>query len=256
MVFPPVDFALDRLPTLLVISPRDRIERKEDVLLAPEIPAQAREALEERIAQQEDLSALVEGIGGIATYPSIIRGGDLRSVLITASHEWLHQYLFFHPLGQSYSRDADMATLNETTANIFGEELGNMAFTRLTGEAVRVTPPGQSEPCPEDRFCFGREMHQTRLRVDELLSGGEVEEAEVYMEERRQVFVENGYYIRKLNQAYFAFHGTYADSPSSVSPIDEQLREVRQASDSLGAFVHTMAGISSYAEFTGLLEGL
>ena len=255
-VFPPVDFALDRLPTLLVISPRDRIERKEDILLVPQIPVQAREALEEQITRQEDLSALVTGLGGISTYPSIISGGDLRSALITANHEWLHQYLFFRPLGQSYGRDADMASINETTANIFGEELGNLAFTHLTGEAAPVAPPSAPEPCPQDQFCFNREMHQTRLHVDQLLAEGKVEEAEAYMERRRQVFVKHGHYIRKLNQAYFAFHGTYADSPTSVSPIHEQLQEVRQASASLGTFIHTVAGISSYEEFTTLLHEL
>ena len=253
-VFPPVDFALNPLPTLLIISPRDRIERKEDVLLVPQIPTRERNALEERIASQEDMSALVENLGGISTYPSIIAGGDLRGALITASHEWLHQYLFFRPLGQSYGRDADMASLNETAANMFGEELGNQVFARLTGETVPVSPPGVPEPCPQDQFCFNREMYQTRLHVDQLLSESKVEEAEAYMEQRRQVFVENGYYIRKLNQAYFAFHGTYADSPASVSPILGQLQEVRQVSASLGAFIHTIAGVSSYQEFTTLLQ--
>lgn len=255
-LFPPVDFALDRLPTLLVISPRQRIELTESVLLAPDLPMQARETLEERIARQEDLSALVEGIGGIATYPSIINPGDLRGALIIASHEWLHQYLFFRPLGLNYGRDADMASLNETTANIFGEELGNLAFSRLTGEAAPAATSAAPEPCPQDQFCFNQEMRQTRIHVDQLLAEGKVEEAEAYMEQRRQVFVEHGYYIRKLNQAYFAFHGTYADSPASVSPINEQLQEVRQASPSLGAFIHTVAGISSYGEFTTLLQRL
>jgi len=55
-------------------------------------------------------------------------------------------------------------------------------------------------------------MRETRIRVDKLLAQGRIEEAEAYMEERRQEFVAHGYYIRKLNQAYFAFHGAYADT--------------------------------------------
>jgi hypothetical protein len=39
---------------------------------------------------------------------------------------------------------------------------------------------------------------------------GKVELAEEFMEERRQFFWKKGYHIRKLNQAYFAFHGAYA----------------------------------------------
>ena len=97
-------------------------------------------------------------------------------------------------------------------------------------------------------------MRQTRAQAEQLLAQGKVEEAEAYMEERRRVFVENGYLIRKLNQAYFAFHGTYADSPSSVSPIYEQLLEVRRASPSLGAFIHRIAGVSSYSEFMDMLQ--
>ena len=253
-IFPPVDFTLDRLPSQLVTSPRHRIQRTEDVLLAPGLPVQEREALEERIARQEDISALVTGIGGISTYPAILGPGDLRGTLVTASHEWLHNYLFLRPLGQRYNRDANMSSLNETMANIFGEELGDQVFARLTGEAPLPRQRGPQAPCPEDQFCFNQEMHQTRLEVDRLLAEGKVEDAEAYMEQRRQVFVEQGYYIRKLNQAYFAFHGTYADSPASISPIYEQLQEVRQAFASLGAFIHTMDGISSYDEFTTLLD--
>ncbi|MEK7777470.1 MAG: hypothetical protein AAB303_02455, partial [Chloroflexota bacterium] len=249
------DFALDSLPTLLVTSPRDRIRRLEDVLLVPQITPREREALEDSIASQENISALVEGIGGISTYPAIVSSGGLRDVLVTASHEWLHNYLFFRPLGQSYRKDSDMSTINETTANLFGEEMGDLVYARLTGEAPRVRTPGvPPEPCPQDQFCFQREMRQTRAQAEQLLAQGKVEEAEAYMEERRRVFVENGYLIRKLNQAYFAFHGTYADSPSSVSPIYEQLLEMRRASPSLGAFIHRIAGVSSYSEFMDMLQ--
>ena len=257
LVFPPVDFALDDLPTILVTSPRDRIQRLEDVLLVPHVTLGEREVLEDIIASQEDLSALVAGIGGISTYPAIVSSGGLRSVLRTASHEWLHSYLFFRPLGQNYRKDSDMSTLNETTANIFAEELGGLVYARLTGEEPGIRSPGAPrEPCPQDRFCFQEEMRQTRGQVELLLGQGKVEEAEAYMDERRLVFVENGHLIRKLNQAYFAFHGTYADSPASVSPIYGQLLEVRQAVPSLGAFIHRVAGISSYAEFTEMLDAI
>ena len=74
------------------------------------------------------------------------------------------------------------------------------------------------------------------------------------MEQRRQFLADHGHFIRKLNQAYFAFHGTYADSPASISPIFEQLNTLRAASPSLGDFVREVASISSYAEFLELLE--
>ena len=75
------------------------------------------------------------------------------------------------------------------------------------------------------------------------------------MEQRRQFLAEHGHYIRKLNQAYFAFHGTYADNPASISPIFDQLSDLRAASPSLGDFVKVVAAVSSYEEFLELLAG-
>ena len=100
-------------------------------------------------------------------------------------------------------------------------------------------------------FDFDAEMRETRARVDELLAQGMIEEAEAYMEERRQLFVANGHLIRKINQAYFAFHGTYATSPSSVSPIGDQMRRLRAQSKSLEEFLRTVASFGSYQEFSG-----
>ena len=79
-------------------------------------------------------------------------------------------------------------------------------------------------------------MHETRVNVDEMLADGQVAEAENYMEARRQFFWENGYHIRKLNQAYFAFHGAYADQPGGaagaadpVGPAVERAPEFSEA---------------------------
>ena len=99
-------------------------------------------------------------------------------------------------------------------------------------------------------------MRETRLRVDELLANGKVGEAEAYMEERRLFFVENGYPIRRLNQAYFAFQGTYAENAASSSPIAGQLHRFRELSPDLQAFVLRMADISSYPQFLERLEDL
>ena len=253
VIFPPVDFILDPLPTILIVSARDRIERLESVLLNPNLLPSERSILEEEILEHENLSSIVENIGGLSTFPNIIALYDLRTTMNIASHEWLHSYLFFHPLGRNIQRDADMHTLNETTANIFGEEMGRLLVEHITGEHVPPPTPGVAEPCPEDRFCFNREMRETRLNVDNLLAEGKVDEAEAYMEERRQLFVDNGYSIRKLNQAYFAFHGTYGDSPTSVSPIHGQLQKLREASNSLADFIHVVQGASSYQGFLRIL---
>ena len=76
------------------------------------------------------------------------------------------------------------------------------------------------------------------------------------MEERRLFFVENRYSIRKLNQAYFAFYGTYADTAASVSPIGDQLVRFRSFMPDVGTFVRTVSGVSSYEEFLEMLGEL
>jgi hypothetical protein len=64
----------------------------------------------------------------------------------------------------------------------------------------------------------------------------------------RLYLVENGYNIRKLNQAYFAFHGAYADKPTSISPIGVELKQLRSQSDSLKDFIETVAAMTNRQE--------
>ena len=73
-------------------------------------------------------------------------------------------------------------------------------------------------------------------------------------EKRRQLLVEQGFHIRKINQAFFAFRESYATGPASVSPIAGQLKELRDQSDSLEDFLRTVAGFGSYGEFLEHLE--
>ena len=261
--FPPVDIRLTEPPKLLVTSPRDRIERTHDVLLEPDVTVDQRDAMERALKDDFDLSGLVVGIGGVATYPaSIVNRLSLKSTLRIASHEWLHNYLFFLPLGRYIFRSPEMQTLNETFADIAGREIGDRAFQLLSGSLDRPSPsPPQSEEeltlhGEEEKFDFDREMRITRQRVDELLAADSVEEAEAYMEERRQLFVDNGFNIRKLNQAFFAFHGTYAESPTSVSPIGDQLHQLRALVPDLETFIKTVTGVSRYDQFLETLESL
>lgn len=259
-VFPPVDAVFSSSPHVLVVSPRDRITREQDVLLKPGLSITEKEEIEERILQGDNLSAYVEDTGGVAVYPSVVLDNvGLHHAVVITSHEWLHHWLFFRPLGRAFWSSPEMTSLNETVATIAGEDLGDRAYTALTGEVVDRTPPAvaeATEPAGPDRFDFRAEMQETRRRAEELLARGRIEEAEAYMEERRQLFVENGYLLRKLNQAYFAFHDTYATSPASVSPIGDQVRELRERSGSVADFLNTVAQFSTYPEFVEYLEGL
>jgi len=255
LLWPPVDMELVLPPTVLVTSPRDAIKRQGNVTLRPDVSLDQREALEHEILKSRGLSALVVDIGGIATYPSIVPpNGGLRHALSTAVHEWLHQYWFFRPLGMNYGRDSDTTSLNESAANLAGREIGDKVYEIITGKTLTkpvILSDGQLQEVVKilEIFDFRGEMQTTRLEVEELLALGEIETAERIMEERRLLFLDNGYYIRKLNQAYFAFHGAYAQSAASVSTVDEELEAFRAAVSSPGQFVRDLAKFSSYQEF-------
>ena len=249
LIFPPVDTVFARSPGVLILSPRDRISRQESILMKPGLSGEIRDRIEDQILEDRNLAALVESTGGVAAFPSVVsESSGLRHAVVTASHEWLHHWFFFQPLGQHFWDNSDMTTLNETAATLGGEAIGDQVFTAITGEQVsRDTQP--PAPIVPGAFDFNRAMQETRLRTDELLAQGKIEEAEAYMEERRLFLAENGVFIRKINQAFFAFHGTYAASAASISPIDEQLRELRSRSESLEEFLKTVGTFGSYEEF-------
>ena len=263
-VFPPVDIRLAGPPIVLLTSPRDRIERQHEALIEPEISLVVRERLEDKLMAEHDVAAISFQVGGLAAYPaSVLDTIPMADTFRAGAHEWMHHYMAFRPLGQKMFTSAEMVALNETFADIAGREIGDRARELLLEEEERPSAPAAPQPAPDsglhgrdEHFGFSEEMRETRLRVDDLLAEGKVDEAEAYMEERRLLFVENGYPIRRLNQAYFAFHGTYAENAASSSPIAGQLRRFRELAPDLRTFVLRMADISSYEQFLERLEDL
>ena len=262
-VFPPVDTVLTGSPTVLVLSPRERIERLDGAVLEAGLTGEERGRIESEVDSSTDWVSLVANTGGIAFYPSIARSdAGLDFALETIAHEWVHHWLWFRPLGRRYFESGELATLNETVATIAGIEIGQLARHRLDGTEPQPlahpyhgpTSEEHTDPNEPARFDFQAEMRTTRVHVDELLASGDVDSAEAYMEERRLVFVSEGYPIRKLNQAYFAFHGTYATTGAAgVNVIGEQMTELRRRSSSLEEFLRTAAEITSAEELSALL---
>jgi len=257
-VFPPVEFEFQGSPLLLVISRRERIETLDRISLVPTLRLAEVEELERR-TDELGVSSLVVPTGGMGSYPPIIpETSPLPSVIGGVIHEWVHNYLYFYPLGQHYSDSQELITMNETVASLVEEELSLLLEKRYYPEIYtqRMEASRKAEEKVEPgEFDFNAFMRETRLKVDELLAAGKVEEAETYMEERRVELVEKGYYIRKLNQAYFAFHGSYATAPTSVSPIGGQLEELRKRSPSLAHFLRTVAQMKSYQDLLDALAG-
>jgi hypothetical protein len=265
-VFPPVSFHFSSLPDALIISPRTSIRQDANIQLEPGSPLGEQIALERRVEQALDVSALVVPVGGIGTYPTMIQETtSLDWVLETITHEWVHNYLSLRPLGLNYETTPELRTMNETAASLLGTEIGGdvlrLFYPELAPPPVSPEPEQPSaapaEPAEPPPFDFRAEMHATRVHVDALLEEGKVDEAEAYMEARRQIFYNQGYrFLRRLNQAYFAFYGAYADEPGGAAgedPVGADVRELRARSDSPRTFLLRMAWMDSYADLTRAL---
>lgn len=275
-VLPPVAMHFSALPTVLVVSPRDRIEFAVDVSLDP-LPVDHRDALESRVDAALDVASLIVPIGGMSLYPSmIIEPGsrDLaaktaRAIEVTA-HEWAHHYLMFYPLGLEYATRPETRIINETTATFFGRAVAREVMARYYPDltppqypSILDTPPQTAAPTDSAAalapaadpdapppFDYAREMHATRTRVDFLLWQGMVDAAETYMQAQQRKFARNGYPIRKLNQAYFAFYGGYQGAPGAggSDPTGAAIETILRESATLEDFLRTMRGITTRAD--------
>jgi hypothetical protein len=255
------------LPMALIISPRDHIEQTANISVETELTIDEISALESRVDEGLNVSSLVVNIGGVGVYPTMVmRTTDMNWLLSTVAHEWIHNYLTLRPLGMLYGETHELRTMNETTASIAGNEIGELVIERFYPELIRASLPRPAatlrtvsapfdHPEPGDflrpPFDFRAEMHETRVTADALLVEGKIEEAEAYMESRRAVFLKNGYLIRKLNQAYFSFYGAYADTPGGAAgqdPVGPAVRALRSQSDSLADFVNTISWMTDFEQ--------
>lgn len=260
--FPPVQFTFVEPPRKLVVSPRDRITTVYSQMLDAEMTLAEIEASEAAYRAQYGVSAYITNIGGLGAYPTmVVDQASLGWILSTVAHEWTHNYLTLFPLGINYMTNPDLTTMNETVADIVGNEVGARAMQTfyhtqlLPPPTADDTPAGQPPAVPNElpTFDFATEMRATRLRVDELLAAGQVTAAEDYMEQRRHVFIENGYPLRVLNQAYFAFHGSYGTSAASTSPLGPKLERLRELSPDLRHFLQTVRTFTSVAQLDAAL---
>ena len=265
---PPVLYHSSAVPMGLIVSPRDHIEQLTNISVQPNLSVDQQATLEDQVDEALDVSSLVVPIGGVGVYPTMVmRATNLPWLLDTIAHEWAHNFLTLRPLGFLYDSTPKLRTMNETTASIVGGEVGTLTMQRFYPELVDASsPPLQlasgkpASPNPKDDppvFDFRAEMHETRVTTDELLAEGKIEEAEAYMESRREIFWQNGYAIRKLNQAYFAFYGAYADVPGGAAgedPVGPAVRTLRVQSDSLADFVKRISWMTSFEQLQEAIQ--
>jgi hypothetical protein len=266
-IVPPVRFRFTPLPKYLIISPRHEIVLSQGAMLRGDIDLDHIEEIESKVDESFDVSSLVEPIGGLAVYPAMMaQTSSLPWAVEATAHEWVHHFFFFwlKPVGLYYEAKPDVRTINETAADIAGKAIAKETLARYYPEFLppptpTPDPDAPPPPTPEPpEFDFIAEMRETRVNVDRLLAEDKIEEAEEYMEQRRRVFVENGYNIRKLNQAYFAFHGAYAAEPgggaAGENPIGGPVQEIWAASPSIKAFLNALAPITDREALLALLE--
>jgi len=268
---PPVLYRSEPDSYALIVSPRDEIQQAANLMLIRNLTLEQIIHLEEIIERELNLSALVVGIGGVGLYPSmVIETGNLDWLIHVIGHEWTHNFLTIRPLGANYFTSPELTTINETIADLSADEIQRETFLLyypefLPAESVaeepeETPPPDPPDPIPAgDVFDFRAEMHITRLEVDRLLAEGDINKAEDYMETRRLFFLENGYLIRRLNQAYFAFHGSYAAAPGGAADAEgadlgSQLRELKTNASSYAAFMHEVAWKWRLDQFQRLFE--
>ena len=262
---PPVLYHTSSTPLALIVSERSVIQQIANISVLPSLTLDQQIQLEDEVTKSLDVSTLVVPIGGVGVYPTMVmETTDLRWTLDTIAHEWAHNYLSLRPLGINYSTTPELRTMNETTASIVGGEVGTYVLHNHYPEVLGtgfvpdlgtisfqnsvLASVNTQDTAP---FDFRAEMHETRVTADQLLAEGKIEEAEAYMEQRRQVFWENGYLLRKLNQAYFAFHGAYADVPGGAAgqdPVGPAVRALREQSDSLADFINTISWMTSFEQ--------
>ena len=237
-LFPPLAVSLEKPPKVLIVSPRDRISQKIAILINNDISMKEIELIENTI-DSLNLSSIILDTGGFAAYPSIVNiKKDYNFLISTISHEWLHHYLFFFPLGRSYFKGGDMIFINETLADLF---------------AIQITNNKKTEESISAKF-FKPFMKETREKVDKLLINNEVEMAEKYMNQRVLELNEKGYKVRKINQAYFAFYGNYGTSPSSTHNYHKKLSDLLITYDSFAEFLNEIKMIDDVNKFESLIN--
>lgn len=265
-VLPPVKFRFTPLPQQLIISPRTEIRRMYEFSLEAGLTVEQAETLEDELDRRFDVSSLVVPIGGMGLYPAMVLETDSVEWLMgVVAHEWAHNWLTLFPIGWNYGSSAELTTMNETAAGIVENEIRPLALARFYPELVKPPPPSnaptltetQAAAPVENPFNFRAFMRDTRIEVDRLLKEGRVTEAEEFMEQRRQLFWAAGYPIRKLNQAYFAFYGAYADEPGAAGddPVGPAVVQLRRQSPSLKAFLFRLAPMTSFQDLKQAVEG-
>lgn len=262
LLIPPVFSKLIDLPHVLIVAHRDRFEMRTQVAMRRSITTDETTTLEVLVDEDLKVSSLLVPIGGYSTYPTMIAGtAPLDFVIGAITHEWCHIYLTFRPLGLSYGKSGEVTAMNETVCGLFGDDTAALVRETFYGAAKEprpwqatptpTAPPSATQPPRRDEpqgFNVNRELRKIYLQAEERLKAGDIGGAEAVMDEGRRYLADNGFHLRKLNQAFFAFYGSYAEGPNAIrpDPIGEDLRALRRRSATLRDFMLAVEQMTTY----------
>ena len=165
-------------PALLVVSRRDSLEIVKYEGLGDNISETEKRALEKKF-EDKGYSAYIFTAAGVATKP--IRSDENTApnkLLKILGHETAHHYFFGKPLGKNYGESAECHAINETSAEIVGEELGAYCSSKI----LRNSPTMQSVITGGTKWM--ERLGETTRHVEKLLSEGKLEQAETYMKKK------------------------------------------------------------------------
>lgn len=258
LFFPPVWFNFQLPPKFLTISYRDKLELKHSVLINSNVSVVEVDKIEAAI-ETLGHSAYIKQPTGISLFPTIVSPSSLKNRLRTITHEWIHIYITFTPLGLAriYKNTNERYSIEETVATIVGNEIGNAVWEKYYAP-YQDTPKPQS-PRKDTRIDFNEAMREIRQQVEKLLADGKIKEAESYMQERRDWLETEGHYVRKLNQAYFVLYGFYATNPAyqdAQGGLGAKLLELREKTSSLKEFLDIVSNIKNLEDLKEVLEKL
>ncbi|MEZ4555477.1 MAG: hypothetical protein R2854_03325 [Caldilineaceae bacterium] len=228
--FPPVQFTFVEPPKKLVVSPRDRIATVHYRMLQPAFSTADAEATEATIAANFDLSAYVTRIGGLGAYPSmVIDRGDIPWIMSTVAGGPNYLTLFHLGLRATIS-SPQLTTINETVAEIVGNEVGAAVVARYY---PGIRPEAQEDATSAAGRRYAARGRPAAQRADAVRlphrdaphpsHGGSPCWPTVASRARSatwaaaQQFVANGYPIRKLSRPISP--STAATAPAPPAPI-------------------------------------
>jgi len=246
------DFSLKKMPCWLIVSRRDKLEAVQWKYAG--YMTEDKQKVMEKKFEDKGYAAEVWEVDGLSSTPISLDEDMLYSeVLLSLGHEAAHKYFERKPLGKKYDTSQECSTINETSADIIGDEVRAYQLSKMPKERADLKKAAiremQSEKAADE------DWGKIVKTVEGLLSKGEIEKAETYMErEREKLNKEYGTHIRKINQATLVKYKTYGVDGGDKNGITQHLKDLRSECSDIKDYAETVGQTTSYKEVERALK--